>query len=318
MQPDASRAFLFESVQPLIEKVVVQGRELSVRFRCPVTRQRVDAHWKAPSIGVSGVAAAAERTAMFKVRRQVNGLVRGLLGYGHAGRAARLLADSTLSGAHPDTQLSTDEEERGIVAAFRSVSAQFAWTGSKWVHASEVGQQADGLQAEVANSPALTGWDRDVAARMVVAVAQAHGGISDDERLHLLDAFDGDVGSLDGLLERPALTSAELKQTTGSKRETILKVAWSMALCDERFDDAEGRVLEQFGVRLGLSLEERVEAQRQAQMFVLDQFMEQMLAFGEHDATARTQLYDLAERIGVSEGAVQRAEARFMRRRMQS
>ena len=307
--------FRFEAIQPLIDTVAVEGRALSVRFRCPVTGTRVEAHWSAPSIGVSGVVAVQERTALFQVRRQVNGLVRGLLGYGHAGRAARLLADSTLSGEHPDTQLSTDEEERGIVAAFQSVSAQFAWTGTRWVHASEVGQTPDGLRASVVNGPALTGWDREVAARMVVAVARAHGGISDEERMHLLDAFGGDVGSLDALSARPALTAAELQQTTGSKRTTLLKVAWSMALCDERFDAAEGRVVEQFGVRLGVSLEDRVEAQRQAQLFVLDQFMEQMLAFGAHDQVARDQLYALAQRIGVSDGAVQRAEARFLRRR---
>jgi tellurite resistance protein len=308
-------AFRFESVQPLIAQVASEGRELSVRFTCPASGRSVEAYWKAPSVGVSGLAAAEAHTTLYQVRRQVNGLVRGLLGYGHAGRAARLLADATLAGTHPSTQLSTDEEERGIVAAFRSVSAQFAWIGSRWVHASEVGQDPDPLRTSIANELALTGWDREVAARMVVAVARAHGGISDEERLHLLDAFDGDVGSLDALSARPPLTAAELQQTTGSKRLSILKIAWSMALCDEQFDDAEGAVLERFGRQLGLSLEERVEAQRQAQMYVLDQFMEQMLQFGSHDAASRTQLYALAERIGVSEGAVQRAEARFLRRR---
>lgn len=311
LAPCMHPGFTFEAVQPLIQSVDVDGRALTAVFRCPRTRHVVRAGWSAPPVGVSAAHAMERSTAMYGVRSQVNGMIRGLLGYGHAGRAARTLADSTIGAG---TQLTATEEERGVVDAFRAVAFRFAWVDGAWVHASEVGQEADGLDGDEA--PALSRYDRLVAARMLVAVATSHGGISDDERLHLTEVLDPEVGSLEGLLRRPPLTRAELAEVGGREvRRTLLEVAWSVALCDAHFDAAERAVLLDFARGLGLDTEACIAVELDAQRLVLDQFLERADTMGGLDVTARQQLHALAARIGVSEGAVDRAEARFLKRR---
>ncbi|MCA9568242.1 MAG: TerB family tellurite resistance protein [Myxococcales bacterium] len=306
-------AFSLDAIRPLVALARVDGRDIHAVFRCPTTATVEQVHWRAPPAGVSAVTAQLKATStLYGVRTQVNGLVRGMLGYGTLGRWARMAADATLAGQHPGAQLATDEEEQGIVDAFRSVAHRFEWTGRSWVH--RVDEPVGALEARVAGGPELTGYDRDVASRMVVAVASAHGGISDEERSHLLDIFE-DAGSLERLLGRPPLTDAELAETTrGATRRALLAVTWSMALCDEHFDPAEQAVLERFARALGIGLEEQIAIQQEAQVFVVEQLLERTLAWGAHDATARQQLAGLADRIGMSRGMLERTEARFLKK----
>lgn len=301
--------FSLEAVRPLIHSSAVDGRRLHVVFRCPVTSERVESAWQAPPLGVSAQIADERGTVLFQVRRQLNGVVRDVLGYGHLGRLARTASDTALGSV---TTLTTTEEERGLVEAFRRVSDAFRWDGARWIHDSE-GRETTGWTRTV-RGEALDAYERDVAARMLVAVARAHGGISEAERLHLADVFDG-AGSLAGLLERPPLTRAELQQTRADVRPVLLAVAWSMALCDEAFDPEEGAVLEQLADQLGLDLEARVDVKRQAQQHVIEAFLERALDWGGHDRAARSELHALATRIGVPRAAVERAEATVLRRR---
>lgn len=303
-----STGFTLEAVRPLIDAVAPLGRSMAVTFRCPVSGERVYSAWAAPPPGSRPVGPSA----LDGVRAQVSGAIRGVLGYGHAGRAARALVDATIpSGA----QLSVAEEERGLVEAFRLVSSRFAWHGGRWVHGSVVGERPGAPFPTPTAGGGLDAYDRDIAARMVIAVARSHGGVSDEERLHLIELFDGEVASLEALLARPPLTRAELAETTPANRRALLGVAWSMALCDEHFDDAEARVLDDLASGLGLDALARDEVRQQATGFVIDQLLERAFTWGAHDQAARDQIYAVAARIGVSEGAVQRAEARFQRRR---
>ncbi len=306
-------AYTLEAIRPLLAAVRVDGRDLHVVFRCPSSGQFETVHRRAPPCGVSGMTVHMRNTSrLYAVRAEVNGLIRGLLGYGVAGRWARQVADRLLAGEHPYTQLDTEEEEQGVVEAFRSIAHRFRWEGGRWVHR---GERARGrLERRVLQGEGLSPYDRDVAMRMVVEVAQVHGGISDEERSHLLDIFE-DAGSLQQLLDRPPLTDAELAETSrGSARRRLLAMAWSMALCDEHFDEAERALLDRYGRALGIPLEEQVAIQLEAQVFVLEQLLERALAWGGHDRASREQLRRLAARIGASPGLVERTEARFLKR----
>lgn len=303
-------AFALDAIRPLIAMSRVDGRDLHVVFRCPTTNLSEVVHWRPPPVGVSVMTAQLRATStLFSVRSQVNGLVRGMLGYGAVGRWARQAADATLSGGHRHAQLVAGEEEAALIAAFRSVHRKFEWTGRSWVHRAE---EPRGALEQRASGTELSGYDRDVAARMVVAIARAHGGVSEEERGHLLDIFDD---SLERLLERPPLTDAELAETTrGASRRTLLSVAWSMALCDEHFDPEERALLERFASALGIGAEERIALQLEAQTFVVEAFLERAVAWGGHDEAARQELRRLADRIGMSRGQLERIEARWQRR----
>lgn len=304
------KALQLAAIRPLVAMSRIDGRHLHVVFRCPTTGRSETVHWRSPPTGTSALTAELQATStLYGVRTQVNGLVRSFLGYGAIARLARQAADVTLAGGHPHAQLTVDEEEQALVSAFRSIQTHFEWTGLSWVHRLDEPSRIE----QRAGVDGLTAYDHDVAARMVVAVARAHGGISPEERGHLLEIFED---SLETLLARPPLTDAELAQTTrGPARRSILGLVWSIALSDERFDPAEEALLERFGRALGLDREERIALQLEAQTFVLDSFLDRALAWGAHDAATRTQFLQLAGRIGVDEAAALRIEARWQRRR---
>lgn len=311
----ADGRFAFSAIRPLIAMARVEGRNVVAVFRCPDTNRSEQALWRAPPAGVSAVTAdLAASSSLYAARNQVNSLVRGLLGFGTVGRIARKASDTLLAGEHANAQLDTDEEEAGIIGAFQSVADRFMFDGTRWTHRAE---EEPALVRKVAGGAALTGYDRDVTARMVVEVARVHGGVSEDERSHLLDIFD-DVGSLDVLLARPPLTPADLAETTrGGVRRSMLAVTWSMALCDADFDPREEALLETFAVGLQISEEERATVRREAQVYVVQQFLDRMFAWGGHDTAARAELQTLAERIGMASGLLQRTEARYLKDRMQ-
>lgn len=298
--------FTLAALQPLLHQSQVDGRALTVRFRCPQTRVQVPARWEAPPVGVSAAVAEARSTARFRVRTQIDTLVRGMLGFGSLGHLGRQLSDAVLGD---ETSLSVEEEEAGVIEAFRSVAAQFAWIDERWVHCSALPDAQPGL----VELPDLAPREQHLAARMLVEVARAHGGISGDELLHLGTLLGGGP-SVQSLIALPALTPDELAHTDHAVRPALLTLAWSMAFCDEHFDHREEAVIEALGEGLGVPIEARVEARRQAQLLLLDTYLEQVFSWGDRDPAALARFHQLAERTGVSRGAAERALTRARRR----
>ena len=301
--------FSLSELTPLILSSSTEGRSLRVVFRCPSSRIQVPVTWTSPPNGTSGVIIRDQHTARYQVREQVNGVIREFLGFGHVGRWARGLADSALAGNFA-TQLTTEEEERGVLEAFMSVSSQFARSNGRWVHASVVGVEPDPFQQLIGTRP-LEGYEREVAARMMYEVAASSDGLSSDETLFLTELVEESIASLS---TRPPLTTSELRQVTAPARRQLLTLAWAMALADEHHDPKEEAVIEAFGEQMQVSIEERIQLKQQAQTFVLEQFLERVTQRGSYDQTARLQLEQLGARLGVRSGAVEGIEARFLAR----
>ena len=301
--------FTLAAIRPLVQRSQLDGRSLRVRFVCPVTQIGVDAHWRAQPTGVGAAVADARDTARFAVRSQVDGFVRSVLGFGSLGRLGRQLSDAVLADG---TTLTVDEEEAALIHAFRGASLSFAWVGARWVHHSVLEPDAE-PRPTLVELPALAPREQQLAARMVVQVARSHGGISDDELLHLGSVLGGGP-SVQSLIALPALTAEELAHTDHASRPALLTLCWSMALCDERFDHREEAVIEALAEGLGVPIEQRVEARRQAQLTVLDAWLEQAFCWGDEDPAALARYSQLAERIGVARGAADRALTRARRR----
>ena len=159
-------------------------------------------------------------------------------------------------------------------------------------------------------------YDRSLAARMLVEVATAHGGVSTEEASHLEEMLDPAQGSLQALMQRPPITRAELAEATkGPVRTSLMALAWTLALVDERFDPAEGQKLAAFADGLQLKAPERDRARELARNWLLDQAFERAFGFGGHDAHARAMALALGERIGMTRDEVEVAEAKYQRRR---
>jgi hypothetical protein len=309
-----------QAIRPLVSHQRASGRHLIVTFTCPQSGRHVNAQWTAPPPGLGQtVASRAKQSAWVEVRRQVHGLLRSVLGSGSVGRIATQTLETAMSQAPQPTStagLSAAEQEEGLVAAFQTVSGQFVWVQGRWVHASVAPELQAPLDAQLDRAPLAGRYDRLLLARMLVAVAGAHGGISDEEQGFLADALDPELGSLAALTRRPPLTDAELGEASpGDARVSMLTVAWSLALCDERLAVEEADVIERLADGLGLSRDARSRARDMARSYLLDQALERMFAWGGHDQAARDELVALGERIGLTREQVELAEARFQRRR---
>lgn len=308
------------AIRPLVAHARPTGRHLVVTFRCPRSGKQVQARWSAPaSSGLAQqVSSRAKQTAWTEARRQVNSLLRSVLGSGAMGRLATDVANTAMSAATVSSggpaTLTAAEQETGLVEAFRTVDAQFAWDGRAWLHRSVATARASELDQRLEAQP-LSRFDRLLTARMLVQVATAHRGLSDEERSYLAEAIDPDLGSLQALTARPPLTRAELAEATpGEARVSMLGLAWTLALIDEHGAPEELALLEDLGAGLGLSPDDRRRARDTARAWILDQALERALAFG-HDQHARDEVIALGERLGLTREQVELAEARFQKRR---
>jgi len=309
-----------DAVAPLVSYQRPQGRHLMVTFTCPVSGTHVQSRWTAPqSSGIgAAVASQAKSSLVYEVRRQVLVMIRQTMGYSFAGRIATNVASTAMNNLPGTTSgapsLSSSQQQQGLLEAFKAVQGQFVWTGDRWVHRSAAGQVQNQMDRQLAKAPVASGYDRLLLARMMVEVAAAHGGIGAEEQGHLQEVLAPELGSLESLTSRPPLTGAELAEASpGAVRQTLLSAVWALALCDEHEDQAEFALLTRFADALGV---EPAEARTNAQTFVMDQAFERAFAYGGHDRAARAQLVALGGRIGMTREEVERAEAKYQKRRL--
>ncbi|MEQ1567892.1 MAG: hypothetical protein ABMA64_19795 [Myxococcota bacterium] len=311
--------FAPEVIRRLVTHENLSGRHLIVTFTCPRTRTHVNARYSVPERSGLGqqVARQAGSTAWYELRRAANQLLAGALGHGVAARIATNTVNTAMSGAVVSTGTRTigaTERDEALVEAFRSVQGQFAWSGDQWVHQAAAAAQKSPLERSLTERP-LSGYDRQVLARMCIEIANAAGGISEEERAQLDDALDPSMGSLEALARRPALTRAELAETTVAARPALLALATAVAYCDERLDPSEQRRLDAFAEGMQISAAARVKVREDACGWVLDQWFDRAFEWGGHDEHAREQAVALGARIGMTRDEVEVAEARFQRRR---
>jgi hypothetical protein len=308
------------TLRRLVTHENVTGRHLIVTFTCPRTRKHVNARWTVPdprSIG-QAVARQATTSLWWELRRTANSLLSQALGSGIAGRVASNAMNTAMSGAVMTNSgprgLTAEERDQALVSAFRSVEGQFSWTGTEWIGATAAIEQASALEKALKTQP-LTGYDKQVLARMCLEIASAHGGISAEEQSQLEEAIDPAVGSLQALAARPPLSRAELQETSPRARVPLLALASAVAFADEHLADAEKARLDQLADGLALNPKDRATARELACGWVLDQWFERAFEWGGHDAHLREQAVELGARLGMTRDEVEVAEARFQRRR---
>jgi len=273
----------YDDVEPLIGSVDDRGPQLIVTFRCPVTGTEVVGTGDWPQPGTAGkVTKQAKATASAMMRDRLASTIRmaaGNTGFGAMGAHA---ATGAIIGRGATTQRSPDRSEearRGAVLdAFASVQDRFGWdeAGRRWVAAEAVPAAAaapagapssagpsgraaffDHLRAH----PLVTDHDKEILVRMLAAVIAMDGAVGEEER-EIFATFVGPDQDLDALAARGSPGEAEMAATEpGPTRETLLMLAWAVALTDEDIGDGERALLDWFGRALYLA-PDRVEAVR--------------------------------------------------------
>ncbi|MEQ1503756.1 MAG: TerB family tellurite resistance protein [Myxococcota bacterium] len=308
-----------EAIRPLVTDERRTGRAVVLTFACPVSRRPVTATWNPPRSDASGlgadVARAAKSTLWYELRRQVHATLYSVLGGGVVGRVAVTAASRALDSAPALPIAVGPTSDEAVVAAFRSVAHEFAWVGGRWVHRTAASAVMTPFDAQLAAGPLGSPYDRQLAARISLEVAAAHGGISAEEQAHLEDAVDPAVGSLASLAARPPLTAAELGEASpGPVRVTLLALGWAVALSDEAEHPTEAHRLGQIAEGLSVSEADAARARSLAQGWLLDGWFDRAFGWG-HDAHLREQAVELGARLGMTRSEVELAEARYQKRR---
>ena len=130
-------------------------------------------------------------------------------------------------------------------------------------------------------------------------------------------ALDPAVAGPQALASQPRLTPAELSQTSpGPTRQTMLTLAWALALSDEELAQGERDRLAVYAQGLGLQGRAEGECVEAAQLFILDQVLDRVVQFGGgFTERTRAQIAEAAQRLGMSAEQGQVAEARYRKRK---
>ena len=312
-----------ENIAPLIADLQASGRRIRVVFRCPVSGDQVNVSHSVNSrpAASSQMMNTAKRSMMYSLQGAVSSAIRDVFGYSMVSRVASDVARSAVQSATQNTsrsQLSDSEQRDAALEAFKTVSSRFVWDSSRghWISAKAAKELLSPFERQIGEHPVSHTYDRTVLARMLVEIARADGRLSNEESTWLTDFIAPDLGSVRDLTARPPLSDAELGETSqGSVRQTLLMVAWTLALADEHFAEPEKQRLQGFAQGLRVNNRQVQDARTAAQGYILDQVLERMFTWGGHDNTARQQLMELAERLGMTQQEAQLAEARYQRRK---
>ncbi len=310
----------YDRIQPLIAASEQRGSAMAVTFTCPTTGTSVEA---SASIqrgkGLADVAKqSAKKNVMWSIRSAVSRTVRGVLGSGILGRVGNDLAREVMSNVEQGARdsFSDDEKQAAIVRAFESVSSRFAFDpkAGRFVGASAAEQS--GFDRQLTSAPVTERYDRGVLARLLVEIAAADGKVDADERAFLEQFVTPDLGTIDDLLRRGALSGAELGETSqGASRETTIMLAWAVAFADEELELSETRRIVEVAGALGVSNERTEALKREAQLHLYAQALGNVYASGSQDASAKAEADRFAARIGMTSDDIDRADAQYRKRR---
>lgn len=315
----------YENVAPLVFSTQQSDRTLRFAFRCPVSGNTVESSYTLPKDNSMStrVATTAKRSLLSQVRWSVSRAIRQAFGHGVIGRivgdVVGSMADSMARGATEGSSISDGERRSAAVEAFKRVSRSFVWDdkGERWISTQAAKDTLSAFEQQLAAGPISAPYDRSVMSRMLVEVSSADGRLSRDEEAMLIDFLDAAAGSPQSLAQRAPLSKAELGETaSGASRETMLMLAWALALCDEELADSERKKLDAYAHGLGLSPSAAQKARINAQTWVLEQVLDRIVHFGGgFTEQTRDQLRTTAKRLGMSEDEAAVVEARYQKRK---
>lgn len=292
---------------------------MQVVFRCPVQGTQVQSHAalrKGDSTS-SKVTASVKRSIGWSIKSALARTVRQALGYGIAGSLAGDAVYSASSGAGGTTKFNDSEKQQAIVDAFNSVRSSFAWdsAGNRFISAEAAGATQAELTKQLNLAPVSVGYDRSVLARMLTEIAAADGNLGPEEASFFSYFITPEMGTLESLAQSPALSAAELSECSqGPVRETMLMLAWALALSDQDVDPSEVARLTSLAEGLAIETARADELKSYAQAYQIDSSLGPVYASGQRDPQAYQQVIALGEKIGIGTDVIERVDIRYRKR----
>jgi hypothetical protein len=309
----------------LIVQEEVRGRSVYCTFRCPVSGLTINASAAIELNAGQQVADRAQKTLKRRMlstaRSAVSRTITGALGHnllGQLGRDLTNTASMEVTRKVAQSSFTPAMRQAAVVAAFERVADRFVWDKAqrRWIAATASTESLTDFDRQAQAAPITQAYDLGILARMLTEIANADHKISAEEKMFLADLIPPALaGNVNELLQRPPLSAIELEETTaGPARETLLMLAWGMALTDEMLAFQEQTRLADFAAGLGIAPAREAELKGYAQSYVLDHFFAEAYADGKYDARRRQRALATATALGLTEAEAERADVRYRKR----
>lgn len=319
----------WSDVQPLVLRSTRDGANITVMFCCPETGFRVASRGRLASSAAPG---QIRNEVGWMVRRELAMQAGLAIGGGWFGQIARQTVDQALRPATivgREQVYDEDAEHDAIVGAFRDVQHHFRWDGRRFVAAQapaaehRITSQLGGAPqlppartalpaanfgassappAVPAAPPASAASLASTVAKLLLTVAGADGRVSDDER-ELIGTFH------EGPLPVGAPSHDELLAVPADRRAALWALATAVALSDHDLSAPERSTLDGWADVWGLDRGRRSQLERESREHVVALAYQDAWRASEPSAAVRSDLRNLALRLGVSLGRITALEA---------
>ena len=308
----------YERLKNNIAEESVNGSQVTVTFKCPVTEKLH--HAVATMRASTGVGAQVKKQAknelLYSAKRGLRNLLRGVLGSGRAG----YVAGNAAAGAVPQAGSQTFDKaarERAVVEAFESQANHFAWSEEQkaYVDAEHAEVSLSDFDRQLRDHPIAGQWERNVTARMLAEVIAADGKVEDEERDFFEAFLSDDTGTLDEVMKQGPLSKFELEEVKPDARATMLMLAYATAMTDEVLDASEQTALAGFAKGLGIALDREEQIRHWAACKIVEEMLKGCYADGQIDTEERQRISELGQNIGVNEALVAKLDVNIRKRK---
>lgn len=309
----------YERLKNNIAEESVNGSQVTVTFKCPVTEKLHHAvATMRPAMGVGAqVKKQVKNELLYSAKCGLRSLLRGVLGGGRVASSAGNVAARSVPNASAGN-FDRAAREAAVVEAFQSLANEFAWSEEQqaYIDAEEAQVSMSEFDKQLKAHPIQGQWERSVTARMLAEIVMADGKVEEEERDFFESFLVGpDTQNLDDVVKKGSLSKFELEEVKPDARASMMMLAYAMAMTDEVLDASEQTVLAKFAKGLGIALEREEQLRHWAACKIVEEMLKGCYADGTIDGDERKRIEKLAANIGVNEALVAKLDVQVRKRK---
>lgn len=278
--------FTYDQIAPLILSEEVQGSRMKCVFGVGDVQLAAESGIKRDNSMQSQIQKNVTRTVTNRARFGVARMVRSALGGGMLGRVGSQVVNTAGRSLTQDFTrgFSNKEKQAAVVAAFEKVADHFTYeAGTGWQAkgsaamaattpqrsrpTSTTSPQLSAFEQLVAKNPITNAYDREVLGRMILEVANADGGVSNEEETFLAEM----LPNYASYQSHPPLSPVECEEVSKNAKRTIYAIAWVLALVDLELSPLEEATLVEYGDWLGFNERTQQDITDMARAYLLEQ-----------------------------------------------
>ena len=279
----------FSSIEHFLKKCTVYDDEISCIFCCPITKEEYlsTAHLKKAS--------QASISFYANLRNSILTAIKNSARLGHVG--------IEFFEPLPIGDYKKDEICQAIIDAFLD-SGEFFYSKieQKWISRRAAGTQESEFEKQIRLFPAIEAIEKSILIRVMVSLANVDGDLSPREMTFLQSFLEKSKDELINILAKNMPERAEFDQIARSPaRETILMLAWTIALTDEKIEENERVHLATIAEIMDIPFKRSLELKQFAQFYILEKSIKDIITNKQWNEQTRSTIIEIGAKVGLNE-----------------